>query len=63
MGQISVAAVHLERARPHIAAMVIFTIGLIIVIGLIAAYEQPFNPPLSVSPEPLIDILKIVPNS
>jgi Protein of unknown function (DUF4239) len=63
MGQISVAAVHLERARPHIAAMVIFTIGLIIVIGLIAAYEQPFNPPLSVSPEPLINILKIVPNS
>ena len=62
MGQISVAVVHLERARPHIAAMAIFTIGVIIVIGLIAAYEQPFNPPLSVSPEPLISVLKLIPN-
>jgi hypothetical protein len=62
VGQISVAVVHLERARPSIAAIVIFTSGIIIVLGLLASHEHPFTPPLSVSPQPIANILKIVPN-
>jgi hypothetical protein len=62
MGQISLAVVHLERARPHIAAMVIFTSGIVVVIGLVASHEFPFSPPLTVSPEPIAEVLKFVPN-
>jgi hypothetical protein len=63
MGQVSLAAVHLDRARPQIAAMVIFTVGIVTVIGLVAAHELPFSPPLVVSPEPLAELLKIVPDN
>lgn len=62
MGQVSVAAVHLERARPQIAAMVIFTSGIVLVLGLIASHEAPFSPPLSISRDPIAELLKIVPN-
>lgn len=61
MGQISCGVVHLERARPQIAAIVIFTAGVIIVLGLIASHEYPFSSALSVSPEPLAKIVKMVP--
>ncbi len=60
-GQISIAMLHLDRARPHIAAMVIFTSSLVLVIALIAANEGPFQPPLSISSEPIAKILEIVP--
>ena len=62
MGQISLAAVHLERARPQIAAMVIFTTGVVIVLGLIASHEYPFSSALSVSPEPIAKVVKMVPD-
>ena len=62
VGQISVAVVHLERARPHIAAMVIFTSGIVIVLGLIASHQFPFSSALSVSPEPIAEVLMLVPN-
>jgi Protein of unknown function (DUF4239) len=57
--QISCAAVHLERARPQIAALVIFTTCVIIVLGLIASHEFPFSSALSVSPEPIASVVKI----
>jgi Protein of unknown function (DUF4239) len=62
IAQVSIAAVHLERARPQIAAMVIFTSGVVVLLGLIAAHELPFGPPLSISPEPLAKLLKIIKN-
>jgi hypothetical protein len=58
VGQISVAVVHL----PHIAAMVIFTSGIVIVLGLIASHQFPFSSAVSVSPEPIAEVLKLVPN-
>ena len=61
MGQISCGVVHLERARPQIAAIVIFTTGVIIVLGLIASHEYPFSSALSVSPEPIAKVVKMVP--
>ena len=62
IGQISLALVHLERARPQIAAMAVFTASIVAVIGVIAIHESPFSPPLRVSPAPIAAILKLVPD-
>jgi hypothetical protein len=63
MAQISVAAVHLNEARAQIAAMVIFTASNVLVIGLIASHEGPFQPPLGIPPAPIAKLLDIVPDS
>ncbi|MGH6844599.1 MAG: hypothetical protein ACRECU_07745 [Methylocella sp.] len=63
MAQISLAAVHLDEARAQIAAMFIFTASIVLVIGLIAAHEGPFQPPLGISPAPIAKLLDIVPDS
>lgn len=63
MAQISLAAVHLDEARAQIAAMVIFTASIILVIGLIAAHEGPFQPPLGITPTPIAKVLDLVPDS
>jgi hypothetical protein len=63
MAQISLAAVQLDEARAHIAAMVIFTASIILVIGLIAAHEGPFQPPLGITPAPIAKVLDLVPDS
>jgi hypothetical protein len=38
-----------------------FTIAVVVVIALIAIYDLPFTPPLTVSPAPITRILSIVP--
>jgi hypothetical protein len=63
MAQISLAAVHLDEARAQIAAMAIFTAIIVLVIGLIAAHEGPFQPPLGISAAPIAKLLDIVPDS
>jgi Protein of unknown function (DUF4239) len=63
MAQISLAAVQLDEARAQIAAMVIFTASIVLVIGLIATHEGPFQPPLGISPAPIAKLLNIVPDS
>jgi hypothetical protein len=62
MAQISLAAVHLDEARAQIAAMVIFTASIVLVIGLIATHEGPFHPPLGIRPAPIAKLLDIVPD-
>lgn len=63
LGQISLAAVHLKEMRAQVAAMVIFTASVILVIGLLAAHEAPFQPPLGVSPDPIAKILNLIPDN
>jgi Protein of unknown function (DUF4239) len=63
MAQISLAAVHLDEARAQIAAMVIFTASIVLVIGLIAIHEGPFQPPFGIRPAPIAKLLDIVPDS
>jgi hypothetical protein len=63
MAQISLAAVHLDEARAQIAAMAIFTASIVLVIGLIAAHEEPFQPPIGISAAPIAKLLDIVPDS
>lgn len=60
-GQISIAMLHLDRPRPHLAAMVIFTSSLVLIIALIAANEGPFQPPLYISSDPIARVLELMP--
>lgn len=60
MCQVTVAVVHLELIRPQIAALTIWTVSLIAVIGLLAAYELPFTPPFSIAPTPIANVLRLV---
>jgi hypothetical protein len=62
-GQITIAMLHLDRPRPHLAAMVIFTSSMVLVIALIAANEGPFQPPIAISSEPIARVLDIVPKA
>jgi len=63
IAQISVAAVHLEKKGPQLAALTIFTAAVVVVLGLIALHELPFAPPLVVKPTPLADLLNIIPDN
>ena len=62
VGQVSIAAVHLDRPRPQMGALTIFTSAVVVVIALIATYDLPFTPPLTVSPAPIARVLSIVPD-
>lgn len=59
--QICIAAVHLDKARPQAAALVLFTLAVWVAISLVAAYEYPFEPPLSVPSSALANVLKALP--
>jgi hypothetical protein len=59
--QLAIAVVHLERPRPQLAALVIFTIAAVSILGLLASHEAPFEPPLFVPPGPIIEVLRQVP--
>jgi hypothetical protein len=59
--QISIAVVHLEKPRPQVAALVIFTLAAVLLLGLLAIHEAPFEPPVFVPPGPIADVLQKVP--
>lgn len=59
--QICIAAVHLETPRPQAAALVLSGVAIWIAITLVAAYEYPFAPPLSVPSTALADVAKTPP--
>jgi rRNA-processing protein FCF1 len=59
--QLAIAVVHLERPRPQIAALFIFTLAAVSVLGLLAIHEAPFEPPVFVPPGPIGDVLQQVP--
>jgi len=59
--QVSIAVVHLDKARPQAAALVIFSLAAVLLLGLLAIHEAPFEPPVFVPPGPIMDVLKQVP--
>ena len=59
--QIAIAVVHLERPRPQAAALAIFTVAAVLLLGLLAMHEAPFEPPIFVPPGPIGDVLEYVP--
>ena len=60
--QIAVAIVHLDRMRAQIAALMIWTSGLIPVLSLLALHDtpfaSPFASPFAIAPDPITHILK-----
>ena len=59
--QIAIGIVHLDKPRPQAAALFIFTLAAVSVLGLLAIHEEPFEPPVFVPPGPIIDVLRQVP--
>jgi hypothetical protein len=62
MTQLAIGMVHLDRQRPHIAAVAVFSLAAIMALGLIAIQENPFDGAIKVSPAPLDRVLKVVAN-
>ena len=59
--QVAVALVHLEKPRPQAAALGIFTAAAVLLLGLLAIHEAPFEPPVFIPPGPIIEVLRLVP--
>jgi hypothetical protein len=59
--QIAIAVVHLDKPRPQVAALGIFTVAAVLLLGLLAVHEAPFEPPVFVPPGPIVDVLRQVP--
>jgi hypothetical protein len=59
--QLAIAVVHLEKPRPQAAALLIFTLAAVSLLGLLAIHEAPFEPPVFVPPGPIADVLRQVP--
>jgi len=58
--QIAIGLVHLERPRAQLAALALFSIAVVVVLGLIAMQEQPFAGAVQVSSAPLQEFLETV---
>jgi hypothetical protein len=61
MAQLAIAAVHLERPRPQIAVLTIFSGAVVIALSLVAIQERPFVPPLEVPLTDLERLLRVIP--
>jgi hypothetical protein len=61
VAQLAIAVVHLERQRPQIGALAIFSGAVVIALGLVALQERPFMPPLQVSSAALEEVLQAIP--
>jgi len=59
--QLAIAVVHLERPRPQIGALAIFSAAVVIALGLVAIQERPFMPPLETSLADLENVLQVIP--
>ncbi len=54
---LSVAVVHAESRRAALTAMVLFALAAAPAAGIVLVQSNPFQPPASVSPQPLIEAL------
>lgn len=60
MTQIAIAVVHLERPRAQVAALSIFSLSVVIALGLVAIRESPFDGALRYSADPIADALATI---
>jgi hypothetical protein len=61
MTQIAIGIVHLQKRAAQCAALTIFSVAAVIALGMIALQERPFAGDVRVSPGPLADIPKLLP--
>jgi len=56
--QLALAAVHLDKTAPQRLALALFSVSAVFAICVVAAYERPFDGPLSVPPDPLAELIR-----
>lgn len=59
MTQIAIAVVHLQRRNAQIAALAVFSVAVVVALGLIALQEHPFSGSVRLLPEPYSELLKL----
>jgi hypothetical protein len=59
--QIALALMHLDKPKPMLATLAVFSMASFVGLGLVAVQESPFTYPLQVSPAPIERILQTVP--
>lgn len=56
--QLALAAVHLEKTVPQRVALGLYSVAAVFAICIVAAYERPFDGPLSIPPDPLAELIR-----
>jgi len=59
MTQAAIGLVHLTKRNPHVAALTVFSVAVVIALGLIAMQERPFAGEVRIPPTALQDVLKM----
>jgi hypothetical protein len=59
--QFAIVLVHLDRPRPQIVALAVFSTAAVVALGLVAIQERPFAVPLQVSPVPFEEVVRLIP--
>jgi len=59
--QLAIALMHLDKPRPQVAALAVFSVAAFLGLGMVALQESPFEYPLQVSSDPIAQVLKIIP--
>jgi hypothetical protein len=59
MTQVSIAIVHLKNRGAQVAALAVFSIAVVIALGMIALQERPFAGEIRVQPGPLLELAKL----
>ncbi len=59
MTQVAIGLVHLQKRNAHLAALTVFSIAVVIALGLIGLQERPFAGQVHVEPGPLQELTKL----
>lgn len=57
--QFAIAVVHLDRSVPQRMALFLYSAAAVFAICVVAAYERPFDGPLSIPPDPLAELIGV----
>jgi hypothetical protein len=55
--QVAIGLIHLQKPRAQVAALSLFSVSVVVALGLIALQEQPFSGPVQVSNWPIEEFL------
>jgi hypothetical protein len=58
--QVALGLVHLDRPRPQLAAVALFSAAAVVALGLIAMQEWPFSGVVQITAAPMHDALKVI---
>jgi hypothetical protein len=59
MTQIAIGLVHLQKRGAQVTALSVFSIAVVIAVGMIALQERPFTGDIRVGPGPLTGLVQV----